>query len=182
MGTLPYLNKTPVLGQGVYIAETALVIGDVELGADASVWPMSVVRGDVHAIKIGAGTNIQDACVLHVTHDGEYTPGGHALSVGENVTIGHRVVLHGCRVGHHCLIGIGAIVMDGAVIEDEVILGAGSLVPPGRTLESEFLYVGSPVRKVRPLTEREKSFLRYSAHHYRMLKDAYLDAQFRSRP
>jgi carbonic anhydrase/acetyltransferase-like protein (isoleucine patch superfamily) len=136
---------------------------------------MSVLRGDVNSISIGAGTNIQDASVLHVTHGGEHAPGGHALSVGDHVTVGHRVVLHGCRVGDHCLIGIGAIVMDGAVVEDYVILGAGGLVPPGRTLESGFLYVGSPAKRVRPLTEQEKGFLRYSAQHYRLLKDAYRD-------
>jgi carbonic anhydrase/acetyltransferase-like protein (isoleucine patch superfamily) len=177
MGIRPYRDKNPIVGESVYIDATALVIGDVELGAEASVWPMSVLRGDVHAIRIGAGTNIQDGCVLHVTHNGDHAPGGHALTIGDNVTVGHRVVLHGCRVGDHCLIGIGAIVMDGAVIENEVILGAGSLVPPGRRLETGYLYIGSPARKARPLTDQEKAFLRYSAQHYRLLKDAYLDAQ-----
>ena len=173
MAVRAYRDKTPVVGEGVYIDETALVIGDVVLGAGASIWPRCVLRGDVNAIRIGAGTNIQDASVLHVTHASEHVPGGHALSVGEHVTVGHRGVLHGCRVGSYCLIGIGAIVMDGAVVEDEVILGAGSLVAPGRTLESGFLYVGAPAKKVRPLSAQEKEFLRYSAHHYRLLKDAH---------
>ncbi len=168
-----FQDKSPILGKNVYIDETALLIGDVVLGDEVSIWPMTVLRGDVNAIEIGAGTNIQDACVLHVTHAGEHSPGGHPLIVGTRVTVGHRVALHGCRVGDYCLIGIGSIVMDGAVIEDEVILGAGSLVPPGKILERGFLYVGSPARKIRPLTEQESAFLRYSAEHYLLLKDAY---------
>jgi len=174
MALRSYQNHSPVLGKGVYIDETAVVIGDVALGDGVSVWPMSVLRGDVHSIRIGAGTNIQDGSVLHVTHGGGHVPGGHPLMVGENVTVGHRVVLHGCEIGDHCLIGIGAIVMDGAVVEGDVILGAGGLVPPGRRLEAGFLYVGSPAKRVRPLTEQEKEFLRYSARHYLLLKDEYL--------
>jgi carbonic anhydrase/acetyltransferase-like protein (isoleucine patch superfamily) len=173
MAVRAYQDKPPRLGEGVYIDETAVVIGDVVLGDGVSVWPMSVVRGDVHWIKIGTATNLQDGCVLHVTHGGEHIA-GHPLTVGEQVTVGHRAVLHGCRVGNRCLIGIGAIIMDGATVEDEVILGAGGLVPPGRTLEAGFLYVGSPAKRVRPLTEQEKGFLRYSAQHYLLLKDAYL--------
>jgi len=173
MAIRAYRDKIPAVGKNVYIDETALVIGDVVLGDGVSIWPMSVLRGDVQSIRVGAGTNIQDGSVLHVTHGGEHGD-GYALNIGEHVTVGHRVVLHGCRVGDHCLIGIGAIVMDGAVVEDEVILGAGGLVPPGRTLESGFLYVGSPAKRVRPLTDQEKAFLRYSAQHYRLLKDEYL--------
>jgi len=169
-----YRNKLPVVGNNVFIDETASVVGDVFLGDDVSIWPMSVLRGDVNHIHIGSRTNIQDGCVLHVTHPNEHSPNGYALFVGEDVTVGHRVVLHGCNIGNHCLIGIGAIVMDGAVIEDEVILGAGSLVPPGRILETGFLYLGSPARKARPLTNEEKSFFRYSAKHYLTLKDDYL--------
>lgn len=170
----PYKDIRPIIGRNVLIDETAVVIGDVVLGDDVSIWPMCVLRGDVNHIEIGARTNVQDGSVLHVTHGGENSPGGFPLFVGEDVTVGHRVVLHGCRIGNHCLIGIGAIVMDGAVIEDEVILGAGSLVPPGRTLESGFLYVGAPSRKARPLTDTEKVFFRYSANHYLSLKNDYL--------
>ena len=173
MAIRAFQGKTPRVGKDVYVDETALVIGDVTLGDGVSLWPMAVVRGDVHSIEIGAGTNIQDGSVLHVTHESEHTSAGFALSVGENVTVGHKVVLHGCRIGSHCLIGIGAIVMDGAVVEDEVILGAGSLVPPGRILESGFLYVGSPAKRIRPLKPEEKAFLRYSAEHYLLLKDAH---------
>jgi len=168
-----YKDKLPIIGKGVFIDETATVIGDVVLGDDVSIWPATVLRGDVNRIGIGARTNIQDGSVLHVTHSGEHSPGGYPLLVGDDVTIGHRVVLHGCRIGNHCLIGIGAVVMDGAVIQDEVILGAGSLVPPGRTLESGFLYIGSPARKARPLTAEEKVFFRYSATHYVSLKNDY---------
>ena len=170
----PYKNKLPNIGQHVFIDESAVLIGDIVLGDDVSVWPMAVLRADVNRIVIGARTNIQDGSVLHVTHPHEHSPDGCALAVGEDVTIGHRVVLHGCQIGNHCLIGIGAVVMDGAVIEDEVILGAGSLVPPRRNLETGFLYIGSPARKARPLTEEEKIFFRYSSAHYISLKDDYL--------
>lgn len=173
MAIRAFQGKTPRVGKDVYVDETAVVIGDVVLGDGVSLWPMAVLRGDVQHIEIGAGTNIQDGSVLHVTHGNEHAPEGFALIVGENVTVGHRVVLHGCRVGNYCLIGIGAVIMDGAVVEDEVILGAGSLVPPGRTLETGFLYVGSPAKRVRPLSDHEKGFLRYSADHYRLLKDAH---------
>lgn len=163
------------MGQSVYIDETAVVIGNVTLGDHVSIWPMTVVRGDVQRIEIGEGSNIQDTCVLHVTHAGEFSPDGYPLLIGRHVTVGHRAVLHACTIGDHCLIGIGAIVMDGAVVEDEVMLGAGSLVPPGKRLESGFLYVGSPAKQARPLKEREKAFLRYSPKQYRQLKDDYLD-------
>ncbi len=174
MAIKAFQEKFPSLGKDVYIDETAVVIGDVVLGDNTSIWPMVVVRGDVNCIRIGAGTNVQDASVLHVTHAVEHIPDGFPLIIGDDVTIGHRVVLHGCQVGNRCLIGMGAIVMDGGVIEDDVILGAGSLVPPGKKLESGHLYVGAPARKTRPLTEEEKDFLRYSAQHYCLLKDAYL--------
>ncbi len=170
----PYKDKLPSIGKDAWVDETAIVIGDVILGDDASIWPMSVLRGDVNQIIIGHRTNIQDGSVLHVTHPGEHSPDGYPLIVGDDVTVGHRVSLHGCRIGNHCLIGIGAIVMDGAVIGDEVILGAGSLVPPNRTLESGFLYLGSPARKARPLADQEKIFFRYSATHYVSLKNDYL--------
>jgi len=173
MAIRAFQGKIPRLGKDVFIDTSAVVIGDVSLGDGVSLWPMAVVRGDVHGIVVGAGTNIQDGSVLHVTHPNEHSPDGFGLSVGCNVTVGHRVVLHGCRVGNFCLIGIGAIVMDGAVVEDEVILGAGSLVPPGRTLESGFLYVGAPAKRIRPLTDQEKAFLRYSAEHYLLLKDTH---------
>lgn len=168
-----FKDKIPTIEASVLVDETALVIGDVSIGEDSSIWPMSVVRGDVQSIKIGCRTNIQDACVLHVTHDGEYSPGGFPLMVGDDVTVGHRVTLHACTVGNQCLIGMSATIMDGAVLGDNIIIGAGSLVPTGKKLESGFLYVGSPVKQIRPLSEEELAFLTYSAKHYVHLKDEH---------
>ncbi|PIQ42930.1 MAG: gamma carbonic anhydrase family protein [Gammaproteobacteria bacterium CG11_big_fil_rev_8_21_14_0_20_46_22] len=159
-------GKTPRIAITAYIDEASLVLGNVVIGEDSSIWPMTVIRGDVHSIHIGARSNIQDGSVLHVTHDSEYVPGGQALQIGDDVTVGHRVILHACTIGHRCLIGMGSTVLDGAVLEDEVMLGAASLVPPGKVLETGFLYVGAPAKKIRPLTDQEKTFLRYSAESY----------------
>ncbi len=172
-----FKDKQPQIGSNVYIDETAVVIGDVILGDDVSVWPTTVIRGDVEAISIGAGTNVQDGAVLHVSHAGDYSPQGHPLTIGKGVTIGHRAVVHACTIGDYCLIGIGAIIMDDAVLEDYVMLGAGALVPPGKKLDSGHLYVGSPAKPVRALSDSEKGFLDYSARHYIHLKDAYLQQQ-----
>lgn len=169
-----FQHHAPTVGKRVYIDESAVVIGAVELGDDVSIWPTAVVRGDVEKITIGKHTNVQDGAVLHVSHQGTFSPQGHPLSIGEEVTIGHRAVIHGCRIGNYCLIGIGAIVMDDAVLDDYVMLGAGALVPPNKRLESGYLYVGSPAKQSRPLTETEKDFLRYSASHYVSLKNVYL--------
>ena len=168
-------NHQPRLGKRVYVDDTACVIGRVICGDDVSFWPMAVARGDVNEITIGSGTNVQDGSVLHVTHDGPYSPGGIALAIGAQVTVGHKVILHACVIGDRCLIGMGAIVMDGAVLGDEVILGAGSLVTPGKILEPRSLYRGSPARRVRPLSDEEIGQLRYSAEHYVRLKDQYLE-------
>ena len=161
-----YNGKQPEIASSAYIDEAALVIGDVTIGADSSIWPMSVLRGDVHSIKIGERTNIQDACVCHVTHDGLYTPGGFPLQVGNDVTVGHRVTLHACTVGDLCLIGMSATIMDGAIIGPKSIIAAAALVPTGMELEGGYLYVGVPVKKVRALTDRELESLEYSARHY----------------
>ncbi|HQQ62068.1 MAG TPA: gamma carbonic anhydrase family protein [Pseudomonadales bacterium] len=169
----PHENTAPVLGERVYIDPAAVVIGDVHLGEDTSVWPYTVIRGDMHRIRIGARCSIQDGSVLHITHAGPYDPEGFPLTLGDEVTVGHRAVLHGCTIGNRVLIGIGAIVMDGAVIEDEVMLAAGSLVPPGKKLSSGFLYVGSPAKQARPLTEKEKSFFTYGANNYSKLKEKH---------
>ena len=169
-----YKNRTPELGSRVYIDESARLIGRVQCGDDVSFWPMAVARGDVNEITIGARSNIQDGSVLHVTHDGPYSPGGIQLTIGEEVTVGHKAILHACTIGDRCLIGMGAIVMDGAVVEPEVIVGAGSLVAPGKTLATRSLYRGSPARRIRDLSETEIEQLSYSAHHYVRLKDHYL--------
>ncbi len=174
MSIRKFNDKLPNFGESVYIDESAVVIGDVTLGNNVSIWPTAVVRGDVESIKIGDGTNVQDGSVLHVSHAGRYSEQGYPLTIGKCVTIGHKAVVHACSVGDYCLIGIGAIILDGAVLEDYVMLGAGALVPPGKVLESGYLYVGSPVKQARPLKESEKEFLKYSAEHYISLKNTYI--------
>jgi carbonic anhydrase/acetyltransferase-like protein (isoleucine patch superfamily) len=171
-----YLGTLPTIGRGVYLHPSAQIIGDVVLGDDVSVWPGAVIRGDVNAIRIGAGSNVQDLSVLHVSHKSSWDPGGAPLVIGVNVTIGHKVILHGCEIGDECLIGMGAIVMDKVVIQPRVLLGAGSLVPEGRVLESGYLYLGSPAKRIRLLTEGELARFAYSAQHYIRLKNNYLDA------
>ena len=168
-----FQDKTPTIAASAYIDECALIIGDVTVGDDSSFWPMTVARGDVHSITIGKRTNIQDACVLHVTHDGKYTPGGYSLVVGDDVTVGHRVTLHACTVGNLCLIGMSATIMDGAVIGDNTIIAAGALVPTGKKLEGGYLYVGSPAKRARTLTDQELESLEYSANHYVKLKNLH---------
>lgn len=172
-----FKDKFPVTSPSVYLDDSAVVIGDVTLGDDVSVWPTAVIRGDVSSITIGAETNVQDGCILHVSHAGDYSINHHPLVIGKGVTLGHRAVVHGCCIGDYCLIGIGAIVMDDAVLEDYVMLGAGSLVPSGKRLISGYLYLGSPAKQIRPLSEEEKAFLRYSSAHYVTLKNIYLTAQ-----
>ncbi len=174
MAIRAYKTKQPELGNNVYIDEAAIVIGAVRLADDVSIWPTAVVRGDVEAIQIGAGSNVQDGAVLHVSHAGDYSPKGHPLNIGKGVTIGHRAVVHACSIGDYCLIGIGAIVMDDAELGDYVMLGAGALVPPGKKLESGYLYVGAPAKQMRALSDDEKAFLEYSARHYVRLKNDYL--------
>ncbi len=168
-----YLGRTPTLGTGAYVDPTALVIGDVTLGAEASVWPMTVVRGDVNHIRIGARSNVQDGSVLHVSRPFPGQDAGWPLIVGEDVTIGHRVVIHGCTIGDRCLIGIGSIVLDGVVVEDEVMIGAGSVVAPGKRLASHGLYLGKPVRRVRDLTAGEIERFAVVARHYAELQQDY---------
>jgi carbonic anhydrase/acetyltransferase-like protein (isoleucine patch superfamily) len=169
-------GHTPIIGARVFIDPAAVVIGRVTLGDDVSVWPMAVIRADVNHISIGARSSIQDGAICHVTHDGPYTPGGHALMIGEECTIGHQVMLHGCRIGNGVLIGMGAIVLDGAVIEDEAMIGAGALVPPGKVIPSRTLWVGNPLKQLRDLDDKGVEGLHYSAQHYVRLKNRYLGA------
>lgn len=171
----PYRSITPTVGARVYIDPSAVVIGKVTIGDDASIWPAAVVRGDVNTISIGARTSIQDGCVLHVTHDGPFSPGGRSLIIGSDVTVGHRAVLHACTIGNACLVGMGSLILDDVVTEDHVMIGAGSIVTPGKRLTAGGLYVGSPARRVRDLNPGEIEFLSYSAAHYVRVKDAYLE-------
>jgi len=176
MNIRPYRNQLPRLGNGVYIDPAAVVIGDVEIGEDASLWPCTVARGDVNFIRIGARTNVQDGAVLHVTHDGPYTPGGFPLIVGADVTIGHGAILHACTIEDTCLIGMHATVLDGAIVRKHAMVGAGALVTPGTMVGSGELWLGNPARCVRRLNEREIEQLHYSAQHYVRLKNDYLHA------
>jgi carbonic anhydrase/acetyltransferase-like protein (isoleucine patch superfamily) len=169
-----YRNISPLIGEAVYIDESAVLVGDITLGKDASVWPLVAARGDVNKITIGARTNIQDGTVLHVTRKSTSNPDGNPLVIGDDVTVGHKCMLHGCTLGDRILVGMGAIIMDGAVVEDDVFIGAGSLVPPNKTLKSGYLYVGNPVKQARVLKESEASFLIQSAINYVELKDEYL--------
>jgi len=175
MNIRPFQNHHPVLGERVYVDPAATVIGRVELGDDASIWPGCVVRGDVNYIRIGARSNVQDGTVIHVSHDGPYTrPGGFPTEIGNDVTVGHGAIVHACRIGDYCLIGMGAKILDGAVVEDYAFVGAGALVAPGKTVRSGELWLGNPARMARRLSDAEIEQLRYSAGHYVKLKDMYL--------
>ncbi len=167
-------DHTPQIADTVFIDESAVVTGDVSIGEDSSVWPCCSIRGDIHSIRIGARSNIQDGSILHVTHDSEYAPGGNKLTVGDDVTVGHNVVLHACTIEDLCLIGMGSIVLDGSVVQSGAMVGAGSLVPPNKVLEGGYMWLGSPVKKARELTAKEKAFLEYSAQHYVKLKNRHV--------
>ncbi len=169
-----YQGMEPKLGERVYIDPASVVIGDVVMGDDCSVWPMTVIRGDMHRIRIGARTSVQDGSVLHITHASDFSPEGFPLTIGDDVTIGHKAILHGCTLGSRILVGMGAIVMDGAVVEDEVIIAAGSVVTPGKHLESGYVYAGNPAKALRPLKEKERAFFPYTAGNYVKLKDRFL--------
>ena len=165
---------TPKLGQRVLIDPSAVVLGDVELGDDVSIWPQAAIRGDMHRIRVGARSSVQDGCVLHITHAGPFNPDGWPLEIGCDVTIGHHATLHGCTIGDRVLVGMGATVMDGAVVEDDVVIAAGALVTPGKRLRSGYLYTGCPARESRALSEGEMSYFTYSANNYVALKDRHI--------
>jgi len=149
---------------------------------DVGIWPLVAIRGDVNYVEIGARSNIQDGSVLHVTHKSAYKPEGNPLVIGEDVTVGHKVMLHGCTIGNRVLVGMGSILLDGVVVEDDVMIGAGSLVPQNKRLETGYLYLGSPVKQIRPLTEAEIDGLKYSASNYVKWKDDYLAQGSQSQP
>ena len=170
-----YQGIMPKLGNKVFVDPSAVVLGDVEIGDDSSVWPMVTIRGDMHKIRIGVRTSIQDGSVLHITHASDYNPGGYPLIIGDEVTVGHNVTLHGCTVGNRVLVGMGVVVLDGAVIEDNVVIAASSLVPSNKVLKSGYLYMGSPAKPVRELKESEMNYFKYSADNYSALKDKHMD-------
>ncbi len=169
-----YQGKTPVLGDQVFVDESAVVLGDVHIGADSSIWPCAVIRGDMHEIRIGERTSVQDGSVLHITHAGPFNKGGWPLHIGSDVTIGHNATLHGCTIHDRVLVGLGSIVMDGAVVESEVLIAAGAMVPPRARLESGFVYKGNPAKKARPLSDKEREFFLYSSKNYVNLKNLHM--------
>ncbi|MDW3780548.1 gamma carbonic anhydrase family protein [Kluyvera cryocrescens] len=177
-----YKDLFPQVGDRVMIDASSVIVGDVRLADDVSIWPLVAARGDVNYIQIGARSNIQDGSVLHVTHKSTKNPQGNPLIVGEDVTVGHKVMLHGCTIGNRVLVGMGSILLDGVIVEDDVMIGAGSLVPQHKRLESGFLYLGSPVKQIRPLKEAELEGLRYSANNYVKWKDDYLDQDNHTQP
>ncbi len=173
----PYQGQMPRLGQRVYVDIGAHLIGDVELGDDVSLWPGVVVRGDVNYIRIGARTNVQDGSIIHVSHDGPYTrPGGYPTIIGADVTIGHGAIVHACVIEDACLIGMHATVLDGATVKKHGFVGAGAVIPPGKTVGERELWLGNPAKLVRVLSDRDVESLYYSATHYVKLKDRYLES------
>lgn len=176
MNIRPFNHQMPRLAAGVYVDPAALLIGDVEMGVDASIWPFAVARGDVHHIRIGARSNIQDGAILHVTHDGPYTEGGFPLLIGDDVTVGHGAILHACTVENACLIGMHATVLDGALVRQHGFVGAGCLVPPGKIVGEREMWLGNPGKCVRVISDQEVEMLFYSARNYVKLKNQYLNA------
>lgn len=168
-----FKDKIPSIHETAYIDEQATVIGDVIIGKDSALWPQAVARGDLSNITVGQRTNIQDGAVLHVINASEYSD-EYPLTIGDDVTVGHSAVLHACTISDRCLIGMGSVIMDGANIASDCMIAAGSLVSPGKNIESGYLYVGSPVKQVRKLTDKENEFLLFSAQSYVDLKNTYL--------
>ncbi|MDH3672139.1 MAG: gamma carbonic anhydrase family protein [Gammaproteobacteria bacterium] len=169
-----YKTIAPRIASSAYIDESAVVIGDVEIGADSSVWPLCVLRGDSNFIRIGTRTNVQDGTIIHVTHAYSAAPSGHPVVIGDNVSIGHSVTVHGCTIEDRTLIGMGCTILDGSIIHSEVLLGAGSLVTEGQELQGGYLWLGRPARRTRPLSAEEQGWFDYIAKHYARLKNDYL--------
>ncbi len=171
-----FQGVAPRVAGSAFIEETAIVIGDVVIGADSSVWFHAVVRGDVHYIRIGDRTNIQDLSLLHVTHD------THPLVIGDDVTVGHHVVLHGCTIEDRVLIGMGAIVMDGAVVGEDCVVGAGALITERMRVPPKSVILGAPARVKRPVTDEELAWIRESAQNYIRYARQYLEEPLKARP
>ncbi|MFH1262343.1 MAG: gamma carbonic anhydrase family protein [Pseudomonadota bacterium] len=167
MPVLPLPGKKPRIDPTALVLEPSVVVGDVEIGAQSSVWFGSVIRGDVHSIRIGKRTNIQDLSMVHVTS------GTGPCTIGDDVTVGHNAVIHACTIGDRILIGMGAIILDNAVIGSDSLIGAGSLVPSRMEIPSGVLVMGSPARIKRELTEAEKASLLESAQHYVAYQEMY---------
>ena len=167
----------PIVSPLAYVDPAAQVIGNVSLGDESSVWPCAVIRGDAHAIRIGARSNVQDGAQLHVTHDAQYTLGGFALTIGDDVTIGHGAALHGCTVQGACLIGMNATILDGALVKRHSVVGAGAVITHGKIVGEGELWFGNPARCVRMLTNEEIQQILYAARRYVKLAGQYRTAQ-----
>jgi carbonic anhydrase/acetyltransferase-like protein (isoleucine patch superfamily) len=168
-----YLGTEPKIAATAWVHESATIIGKCDIGEHTSIWPGSILRGDVNTITIGENTNIQDGTIIHVTHKGPFTREGKAVVIGSNVTIGHGVILHACDIEDYAFVGIGSTVLDGAVIRSGAMIGACALVTGNQDLAGGFLYLGQPAIKVRALTEEEQENIKYSAAHYVQLANNY---------
>ena len=163
----PFKGTMPSIDESAYIDESAVVIGNVSIGADSSIWCTCVLRGDVNSIVVGNRSNIQDGSILHVTHKNPIKhPEGYPLVIGDDVTVAHHASLHGCTLEDQCFVGMGSIVMDGATVQSKSMIGAGSLVPPGKVIETGWLYIGSPAKKFRELSDEEMSGFKKLADNY----------------
>ncbi|WP_447985619.1 gamma carbonic anhydrase family protein [Nitrospira sp. Nam74] len=170
-----YQGVRPKIAESAFIEETAAVIGDVVIGEESSIWFNTVIRGDVHFIRIGSRTNIQDLCVIHVSH------GTYPTVLGDDVTIGHRVVLHGCTIRDRVLIGMGAIIMDGAVIGEDCVVGAGALVTEQTIVPPKHLILGAPAKVKRAVTDKELAWIKESAQNYVGYAKQYLSGPQKAR-
>jgi carbonic anhydrase/acetyltransferase-like protein (isoleucine patch superfamily) len=173
---MPHHGATPKIAKGVFVADTAVVIGDVEIGEGASIWFGCVVRGDANSIRIGPRTNIQDGTIIHVNHPREGAA-GTKTTIGADITVGHMALLHACTLEDGCFIGMKACVMDGAVIESGGMVAAGALITPGKRVKRGELWAGSPAKLLRQLTDKELAYFPYSAKHYCELAAGYLSAK-----
>ena len=173
MSIRKFEGMTPQIDPTALVDASAVIIGDVTIGADSSVWPLTSIRGDVMDVKIGQRTNVQDNSVLHTTSDSHFVPGGNRLIIGDDVTIGHGCVIHACTIENLCLIGMGSVLLDKCRVCQGAMVGANSLVPPNKELDGGYLWVGSPVKKARELNTAEKEFLQFSADNYVALMKRY---------
>lgn len=160
MGIRAFKGVAPRIHPSCFIEDSAQIIGDVELGEDCSVWFNTVIRGDVHSIRLGRRTNVQDLCMIHVEAQ------AFATRLGDEVTVGHHAVLHGCEVGNRVLVGMGAVLMNGVVVGDDCLIAAGALLTPGTRVPPGSLALGSPARVKRPVTAEERSWIARSAENY----------------
>jgi carbonic anhydrase/acetyltransferase-like protein (isoleucine patch superfamily) len=174
---VPYRGITPKIAEDVFVAETAVIIGDVEIGAGSSIWYGCVLRGDTNKISIGRNTNLQDGTVVHCNHDrdGDYreTGGGEPALIGDDVVVGHMALLHACTVGDGAFIGMRSLVLDRAVVESGAMVAAGALVTPDKVVESGQLWAGTPARYARDLRDDELAEAAYFVRHYRALAGEY---------